>query len=155
MIFLDQILSLPNQKLCEYCGNTFGIDTHKMRAQGFDGAANMSRVYKGVQAVTRQKVPQAVCYHCKAHSLNLAVGRACHEPLIRNMLSTLQTIAFVFDYSTERLLAFQEFLDQNAQVREEMDRRAKLRTLSDTRWASRADALYTFRAEFPVEVQVL
>ena len=84
----------------------FGIDTHKMRAQGFDGAANMSRVHKGVQAVIRQKVPQAVYCHCKAHSLNLAIGHACDEPLIRNMLSTVQTIAFVFDYSAKRLLAY-------------------------------------------------
>ena len=78
--------------------------------------------------------------HCKAHSLNLAIGRACGEPLIRNMLTTVQTIAFAFDYSAKRLLAFQESLDQNVQVREEMDRRAKLRTLCETRWANRADA---------------
>ena len=78
--------------------------------------------------------------HCKAHSLNLAIGRACGEPLIRNMLTTVKTIAFAFDYSAKRLLAFQESLDQNVQVREEMDRRAKLRTLCETRWANRADA---------------
>ncbi|RMX36481.1 hypothetical protein pdam_00010045 [Pocillopora damicornis] len=76
----------------------------------------------------------------EAHSLNLAIGRACGEPLIRNMLTTVKTIAFAFDYSAKRLLAFQESLDQNVQVREEMDRRAKLRTLCETRWANRADA---------------
>ena len=36
-----------------------------------------------------------------------------------------------------------------------MDRRAKLRILYETRWASRADALYFFRAAFTVVVQVL
>ena len=36
-----------------------------------------------------------------------------------------------------------------------MDRRAKLRTLCEKRWASRADALYTFRAAFTVVVQAL
>ena len=36
-----------------------------------------------------------------------------------------------------------------------MVRRAKLRTLCETRWASRADALYTFRAAFPVVLQAL
>ena len=36
-----------------------------------------------------------------------------------------------------------------------MDRRAKLRTLFETRWASRADTLYTFRAAFPIVVQTL
>ena len=36
-----------------------------------------------------------------------------------------------------------------------MERRAKLRTLCETRWASRADSLYTFRTAFPVVVQAL
>ena len=36
-----------------------------------------------------------------------------------------------------------------------MERRAKLRTLCETRWASRADSLYTFRTAFPVVVQPL
>ena len=75
--------------------NEFGIDIHKMRAQGYDGAANMSGVHKrstqeeytrGVRAVIRQQVSEAVYCHCKAHSLNLAIGHACREPLIRNML---------------------------------------------------------------------
>ena len=92
---------------------------------------------------------------CKAHSLNLAIDHACKEPLVRNMLSTLQTITFAFDYSAKRLLAFQESLRQDVLVREGMERRAKLRTLCETRWASRADSLYTFRTAYPVLVQSL
>ena len=71
------------------------------------------------------------------------------------MLSTLQTIAFAFDYSAKRLLVFQESLRQDVLVREEMERRAKLRTLCETRWVSRADSLYTFRTAYPVVVQSL
>ena len=36
-----------------------------------------------------------------------------------------------------------------------MDRRTKLRTLCETRWANRADALCNFRAAFPIVVQAL
>ena len=36
-----------------------------------------------------------------------------------------------------------------------MEGRAKLRTLCETRWASRADLLYTFHTAFPVVVQAL
>ncbi|XP_068742324.1 zinc finger MYM-type protein 1-like [Montipora capricornis] len=133
----------------------FGIETRKMRAQGYDGAANMAGVHRGVQAIIKQHVPEAVYVHCKAHSLNLAIGHACKETLVCNMLSTLQTIAFAFDYSAERLLAFQESLRQDVLVREEMERRANLRTLCETRWASRADSLYTFRTAYPVVVQSL
>ena len=130
----------------------FGIETRKMRAQGYNGAADMAGVHRGVQAIIKQHVPEAVYIHSKAHSLNLAIGHASKEPLVRNMLSTLQTIAFAFDYSAKRLLAFQESLRQDVLVREEMERRAKLRTLCETRWASRADSLNTFQTAYPVVV---
>jgi hypothetical protein len=35
---------------------------------------------------------------------------------------------------------------------ENMDKRTKLRTLYETRWTIRADALYTFKTAFPVVV---
>ena len=56
--------------------------------------------------------------HCKALSLNLAIGHACKEPLVRNMLSTVQVIAFAFYYSAKRLLAFQESLRQSQPLSE-------------------------------------
>lgn len=71
------------------------------------------------------------------------------------MIGTLQQIAFAFDYSAKRLLAFQDALSQDIITKEEMERRSKLRTLCETRWASRADSLYTFRIAFPVVVQAL
>ena len=38
---------------------------------------------------------------------------------------------------------------------ENMDKRTKLRALCETRWTSRADALYTFKTSFPVVVHAL
>ena len=38
---------------------------------------------------------------------------------------------------------------------ENMDKRTKLRTLCETRWTIRADALYTFKTTFPVVVHAL
>ena len=32
---------------------------------------------RGVQAIIRHRVPDAVYVHCKAHSFNLAIGLAC------------------------------------------------------------------------------
>ena len=68
----------------------------------------MAGIHRGVQAIIRYRVPDAVYVYCNAHSLNLAIGHACKEPLVRNMLGTLQQIAFAFHYSAKRLLAFQE-----------------------------------------------
>lgn len=66
-----------------------------------------------IQAIIRLTIPEAVYVHCEAHSLNLAIGHACKEPLVRNMISILQQIAFSFDYSAKRLLEFNEPLSQD------------------------------------------
>ena len=59
-----------------------GIDVDKMRAQGYDGAANMSGKARGVQTRIRQRVPGAAYVHCKAHCLNLAIMHACKDPCV-------------------------------------------------------------------------
>lgn len=132
-----------------------GIQVDKMRAQGYDGAANMSGIRRGVQARIKERVPRADYVHCKAHNLNLAIVHASKEPLARNMMDTVQTIAFAFDYSAKRLLSYKENLEANDQVKEAMERRQKLKTLCETRWASRSDSLSTFLAAFNVVVSSL
>ena len=71
------------------------------------------------------------------------------------MLNTLQEIAFSSDYSAKRLLAFQDFFADNDAVREEMQRRTTLCKMCETRWASRADSVFTFCTAFSVVVQAL
>ena len=96
------------------------------------------QIWQGFTEVSKQL--SGIAYHadavyvdCKAHSLNLAIGHACKESLVRIMLGSQQQIALAFHYSLKRLLAFQECLSQDAAVRVEMERRAKLRTLCETR----------------------
>jgi hypothetical protein len=48
--------------------NNLCID--KLRAQGYDGAGNMSGRHNGVQARIKAVAPNAVHVHCKAHCLN-------------------------------------------------------------------------------------
>ena len=104
--------------------------------------------YRGVQARIKNIVPGAVYTHCKAHNLNLSIVHACREPLVRNMMNTLQEIAFVLDYSAKKLSIFKEQLANDAVARTNMEGRQKLKTLCETRWASRSEALYTFKAAF-------
>jgi hypothetical protein len=68
-------------------------------------------------------------------------------------MSTVQEVAFSFDYSSKKLQAFYQELDSDATTN--MDKRTKLCTLCETRWTSRADALYTFKTSFPVVVHAL
>ncbi|XP_060574771.1 zinc finger MYM-type protein 1-like [Ruditapes philippinarum] len=134
---------------------TAGVNLQKMRGQGYDGAANMAGQYRGVQACIRQIFPKALYTHCKAHSLNLAIVHASKEPLARNMMGTVQEIAFLFDYSAKRLFQFQASLAENDHERVEMEKRKKLQTLCETRWAARADALYTFKTAYGTVVKSL
>ncbi|XP_033754852.1 zinc finger MYM-type protein 1-like [Pecten maximus] len=125
----------------------YGINIDQMRGQGYDGAANMAGVHRGVQARIRERVPLALYTHCRAHS--------CKETIVRNMMDTVQTAAFAFDYSAKRLLNFEECLANDDEARMAMNRKTKLKTLCETRWFSRVDALNTFLKCFAVVVESL
>ncbi|XP_033758104.1 zinc finger MYM-type protein 1-like [Pecten maximus] len=88
----------------------YGININQMRGQGYDGATNMAGVHRGVQARIRERVPLALYTHCIAHSLNLSIVHSCKETIVRNMMDTVQTVAFAFDYSAKRLMNFEECL---------------------------------------------
>ena len=133
----------------------YEVDGDKLRAQGYDGAANMSGKHQGVQAHVRQRFPEAVYVHCKSHCLNLAIVHSCKDASVRTLMGTIQDIAFAFDYSAKKLQAFYDQLADDDNTRDALDGRRKLRTLCETRWTSRADSLYTFRVSFPVVVHAL
>lgn len=139
--------STTGEALAETFLNTleeYGIDVNNIRGQGYDGAANMAWKHRGIQARIRQRVPYANYTHCCVHPLNLAIVHACKDSLIRNLIDTVQTIAFVFDYSAKRLLQFKESLELDTDVKDAIDRKTKLKTLCETRWFSRVDFLTTF-----------
>ncbi|GFQ64589.1 zinc finger MYM-type protein 1 [Trichonephila clavata] len=57
--------------------NTLDINLAKCRGQGYDGAANMSGAYGGLQKLIKDKQPTANYVHCSAHNLNLVLNDAC------------------------------------------------------------------------------
>ncbi|XP_060077094.1 zinc finger MYM-type protein 1-like [Ylistrum balloti] len=83
----------------------YGITIEDMRAQGYDGAANMSGKNRGVQAHIRERIPTATYVHCKAHLLNLAIVHSSYDACVRLMMATMQEIAFSFHYSAEKLVS--------------------------------------------------
>ena len=70
-------------------------------------------------------------------------------------MNTLQEIAFIFDYSAKKLGIFKENLANDETAKRNMEGRQKLKTLCETRWASRADALFTFKAVFSTVYETL
>ena len=68
-----------------------GLDLQNLRGQSYDGAANMSGVYNGVQAVITRMVPNAPYVHCADHSLNLVLNDSVkYVEIIRNVYDFLE-----------------------------------------------------------------
>ncbi|KAH7982196.1 hypothetical protein HPB52_003392 [Rhipicephalus sanguineus] len=57
--------------------NRYGIHPQLCIAQTYDGASVMSGTSRGVQALFRQEVPQAVYVHCMNHCLDLVIVDVC------------------------------------------------------------------------------
>ena len=71
------------------------------------------------------------------------------------MMDTVQQIGFSFNYSAERLHAFHDELELDADAQAGMNKQTKLQSLCETRWASRANVLNTFKCAFTVVVIAL
>ena len=135
----------------------YRVDTTngKLRGQGYDGASNMSGVRQGVQARVSQVHPNAAYVHCQSHALNLCIVHGCDDCIVKDVMSKVQEIAFAFSYSAKRQYQLKQMLSETPEAEEEMGKRRKLRTLCETRWSARADALSTFKASFDVVVKAL
>lgn len=82
--------SVKGEDLCMHLMNTLrmlGLDPKACRAQAYDGAGAMSGCLNGCQAKFRERVPQAMYYHCASHQLNLVLSKASSVSNIHCMLS--------------------------------------------------------------------
>uniref|UniRef100_A0A3B3YLV2 DUF4371 domain-containing protein n=1 Tax=Poecilia mexicana TaxID=48701 RepID=A0A3B3YLV2_9TELE len=87
------------------------IDLSKCRRQGYDGAANMSGAYSGVQERITEKEPLACYVHCAAHNLNLALNDSVKNvPGVKRFYDTVENLYNFFGHSIKRLALLSEFL---------------------------------------------
>ena len=56
----------------------------------------------------------------KSHCLDLAIVHSCNNVSVRNAMSTVQEVAFMFDYSGKKLQAFFDELEADATTKENM-----------------------------------
>jgi hypothetical protein len=129
------------------CIESHGLDLSRLRGQGYDGAANMSGVYSGVQARLKEIQPLAIYVHCMAHNLNLALNDSCKGvPNIENFYDTLEKL-----YNFFRSVRRRGMLQQAA----ESNRKVALKRVLTTRWSSRNDALQSLRYSYGTVMIVL
>ena len=105
---------------------------------GFDGAANVSGIRKGLATRMRECSPLGIYVHCCGHLLNLALQDTMTEiETLRNALGTIQSFYNFVHGRTKRHALFKAI-----EVHEE-DVGLTLKSLSTTRWSCRWAAVRT------------
>lgn len=129
-----------------------GLQIQNMRGQGYDGAANMSGQYRGLQSRILQHNEKALYVHCQAHCLNLVLVEAAKSSLhFITFFNLVQKLYVFLTSSTKRHTAFvkcQKALHPGERV-------IQLQKLSDTRWACREKALKALLKVMSSVVKVL
>ncbi|XP_056468340.1 zinc finger MYM-type protein 1-like [Gadus chalcogrammus] len=115
-----------------------GLEVKNMYGQGYDGAANMSGMYNGIQARIRTLNEKALYVHCKAHCLNLVLVVASksnkHFVTFFNLVEKLYAFCSGSSKRHAALVRLQQSLHPKGRI-------VELKRLSDTRWACREQAL--------------
>lgn len=121
--------------------NNMQIDCNYLVGQGYDGAACMNGNFNGVQAIIREKYPEAIYVHCSSHSLNLALGHSCQIQPIRNAIGIIKSIGNFFKSSAKRTNCLAKYIKNTMPE-------TKWKTLTamcETRWVENHDGLLRFK----------
>jgi len=113
-----------------------GLNIKYLRGQGYDGGANMSGKYQGVQAQILKIQHLALYTHC----LNLSISKACSIVLIRNVVGNIQEVITFFRASPKRMLHLKTTLTNVLPN----SKSCRLKSVCETRWVERHDAILQF-----------
>ena len=116
-----------------------GLHIADMVGQAYDGAANMSGTYSGVQARIKGLNPTRVLYvHCYSHALNLVIVNTCSTNRVaRNFFGVLESLYVFIQASSKRHDVFEQYqkkLYPDQPI-------VTIKRLSDTRWSCRSDSV--------------
>ena len=121
-----------------------GLSFKNCRGQGYDNGANMAGKYQGVQARLKEINEHAQFVPCAAHSPNL-IGVHAASVLVK-MISFFGIVQNIFNYfsgSTSRWEVLMRCL------------KITLKTHSDTRWASKYNAVHSLYCQFGGVIKAL
>ena len=119
----------------------FKLSTAHIVGCSFDGAANMSGQYNGVQALLRKDNPSLLYVHCYAHTLNLVMTDSTEScKAAKDFLGLLQTTAVFISESHKRMLVWTKVNSESAEGQQLLRR---LQKVNSTRWWSKDRALHS------------
>ncbi|XP_022164655.1 52 kDa repressor of the inhibitor of the protein kinase-like [Myzus persicae] len=128
-----------------------GLNIKYLRGQGYDGGANMSGKYQGVQAQILKIQHLALYTHCASHCLNLSISKACSVVLIRNVVGNIQEVITFFRASPKRMLLLKTTLMKVLPNSKSF----RLKSVCETRWIERQDAILQFLELYDVIINCL
>ena len=126
------------------------IPLSTIQFQTYDSTASMSGVHNGAQQKLNEILMRKIPYtKCVPHGLNLVIEHGCEATtLISKVYDILEQLFVFFTKSTKRNKELKDKLEQ-------IENALKLRSLSKTRWAARAEAVKAVWTSFDAIVEVL
>ena len=147
---MDKISDISGAEEASLCLSYVISGETKETFFGFDGAANMSGIRKGLATRMKECSPLGIYVHCCGHLLNLAFQDTMTEiETLRNALGTIQSLYNFVHGSTKRHALFKAI-----EVHEE-DVTLTLKSLSTTRWSCRLAAVRTVLEQVPRIMEAL
>lgn len=125
------------------------LDPRYLVSQCYDGASVMSGCNSGVQALIREKYPQAIYVHCYAHRLNLVLVDVAKQVRSASDFFALLQSVYVFLSSSK---THEIFLSAQKACG---GREIRLKKLSETRWSCRFDSISSIMATFSAVLETL
>jgi hypothetical protein len=113
--------------------------------------------FNGVQAVIREKVPEATYKVCMAHGLNTATEHSCKDCAIANMIDTTKEMFKCVTSSAKRRYVFIKNLKEHQKSSRDVDddsnsvcpdRSTSIPLACDTRWLSHVKCLGKVKNKF-------
>ena len=128
------------------------LSVQQSRAQGYDGASNMSGHLSGLAARIKAISPSAIYIHCCNHRLNLVVQRiGINVPDYQSVLGVMQLVYNIISPSDKRLLWFNNHQAEDRQGK----RLLSIKGLSDTRWVYHFRCAHAIKECFPSIIHTL
>lgn len=118
---------------------SLGLDIKNIVACSFDGAGNMSGIFKGLQARIKEDNPNLLFTHCAGHCLNLvltATSESCNAA--KSLFGLVESGAVFLGESYKRMDAWVQRVTESNAGHQKLRR---LRKIGKTRWWGKPKAL--------------
>lgn len=96
LVIVENTFGFNLSKVILHQLDDLGLNIKYLRGQGYDGGANISGKYQGVQGQILKIQHLTLYTHCASHCLNLSISKACSIVLIQNVVGNIQEVITFF-----------------------------------------------------------